>query len=147
MKTPPDSNEPLLQSLADEVSDLPLLAAQEARKTRALRMKQRRQVSLAITVLLFGMCLWQVFPGKNVAPDSIAMPSPAVSTQQTTTMSLQPSMRVIVRTEEQARNEPLPLPDGLTKDQENVVIAAQGLPLLLIRNSSGIVTRIHVVER
>ena len=54
---------------------------------------------------------------------------------------------VIVRTEEQARNEPLPLPDGLTEDQANVVKAARGLPLLLVRDSFGKVERIHVIAR
>lgn len=144
MKTPPDSNEPLLQSLADEVSDLPLLAAQEARKTHALRMKQRRQVSLAITVLLFGMCLSLIVRERNVGADFAASHLPA---DFPSPLSLQRSNFVTVRTMEQARKEPLPLPDGITQDQAKVLIAARGLPLLLVRDRAGKVARIHVIER
>jgi hypothetical protein len=54
---------------------------------------------------------------------------------------------VIMRTEEQARHEPLPLPDGLSSDQAKVVLAAQGLQLVLVRNSAGKVVRIHFIER
>lgn len=144
MKTPSDSNEPLLQSLADEVSDLPLLAAQEARKSHAMCMKQRRQVSLAIGVLFFGMCLSLILRERNVGADFAANHPP---TDFPSPPSLQRSKYVTVRTMEQARKEPLPLPDGITRDQAKVLIAARGLPLLLVRDRAGKVARIHIIER
>ena len=54
---------------------------------------------------------------------------------------------VKVQTEEETMRNPLPLPDGLDKEQQELFKAARGLPLLLVRDSSGKVTRIHVIER
>lgn len=59
--------------------------------------------------------------------------------------ALEPSNYVKVQTEEQAENNPLP--PGLSAEQENLLKAARGLPLLLVRDSTGKVTRIHVIER
>jgi hypothetical protein len=39
------------------------------------------------------------------------------------------------------------LPTGLDKEQQELVKAAGSLPLLLVREGSGKVTRIHVIER
>jgi hypothetical protein len=139
MKTPADPNDPLLRSLAEEACDLPLKAAGEARRTRAIRMKQRRQVTLSMTVLMCGLCAWQIYAPRDKGRELIA-----IHTSPEAPMNV--AKHVIVRTEEQARNEPLPLPDGLSADQTKVVLAAQGLPLLLIRDSSGKVARIHVIE-
>ena len=151
MKTPADPNDPLLRSLADEAADLPLKAAGEARRTRALRMNQRRQVALAITVLFCGVCSWQIYAPRDRSQEPVAIQkspdAPMNTDRQTAPPSPQLGKFVIVRTEEQARNEPLPLPDGLTANQAKVVLAAQGLPLLLVRDSSGKVARIHVIER
>ena len=58
---------------------------------------------------------------------------------------LEPPNYVKVQTEDQARNNPLP--PGLSAEQENLLKAARGLPLLLVRDSTGKVTRIHVIER
>jgi hypothetical protein len=136
MKTPSDPSDPLLQSLAEETADLPLRAAAEARRACTQRLQHRRQFAVAITVLVCGFCVWQMVSHR----DSIAK-------QNIATSSTQPRAQLITRTEEQARNQPLPMPEGLTKDQENVVKAARGLPLLLVRDSSGKVARIHFFER
>jgi hypothetical protein len=140
MKTPADPNDPLLRSLVEEAADLPMKAAGEARRTRALRMNQRRHVALAITVLFWGVCVWQIDATREVDRDFIDI-------QKSTDAPTNFAKHVIVRTEEQARNEPLPLPDGLTEDQAKVVLAARGLPLLLVRDETGRVTRIHTIER
>lgn len=138
MKTPSEPNDPILQSIADEAADLPLMAAGEARKTRIRRTQQRRQLALTAIAIVCGVCAWK------------AVPPSERSRGLTTNVSTRPSPlsqgTVIVRTEEQARNEPLPMPAGLSRDQEAVVAAAQGLPLLLARDSTGRV-HIHVFER
>lgn len=136
MKTPSDFTEPLLQSLAEETANLPLRAAAEARRARAQRLQHRRQFTVVITVLICGLCLWQM----NTHQDSMAK-------QNISPPSTQPRAQLITRTEEQARSQDLPMPEGLTKDQENLVKAARGLPLVFIRDSSGKVSRIHVFER
>jgi hypothetical protein len=139
MKTPSEPNDPLLQSIAEEAADMPLKAAVEARKTRIRRTQQRRQIAITAVALFCGVCAWQMFPPAERARDLTA------------NVSISPTPLeqgiLLVRTEEQARNEPLPLPAGLSKDQENLVKAAQGLPLLLVRDSTGRVARIHVFER
>ena len=140
MKTPADPNDPLMRSLAEEAADLPLMAASEARRTRALRMKQRRQVTLSMTVLMCGLCAWQIYAPRDKGRGLIA-------THTSPEAPMNVAKHLIVRTEEQARNEPLPLPDGLTANQAKVVLAAQGLPLLLIRDHTGRVARIHFIER
>ncbi len=140
MKTPADPNDPLLRSLAEEAADLPLKAAGEARRTRALRVKRHRQATLALTVLFCGVCAWQISAPRDRGRELIAV-------QNASNASMNLGKHVIMRTEDQARHEPLPLPDGLSSDQAKVVLAAQGLPLVLIRNSAGKVARIHFIER
>ncbi|MFZ4766229.1 MAG: hypothetical protein ACOYMN_14865 [Roseimicrobium sp.] len=140
MKTPADPNDPLLRSLAEEAADLPLKAAGEARRTRALRMKHHRQAALALSVLFCGVCAWQIYAPRDRGRELIA-------THTSPDSRMNVAKHVIVRTEEQARYEPLPLPDGLSADQAKVVLAAQGLPLLLIRDHTGRVARIHTIER
>ena len=140
MKTPFDPTDPLLRSFADEAADLPLMAAGEARRTRALRAKHRRQVTFAITVLLCGVFALQIHVPRDRGQELVA-------TQKLPDGPTTIAHTMIVRTEEQARNEPLPLPDGLTEDQAKVVLATQGFPLLLVRDNAGKVARIHFIER
>lgn len=150
MKTPPDPVDPLLQSLAEEAADLPLKAANEARKARALRAKHRRQIAIAVTVLFCGVSAWQMLPTMDTGRELVVnrqSPDALASARRQTSSSSQLGEYLIARTEEQARNEPLPLPDGLTEEQANVVKSARGLPLLLVRDSVGKVARIHVIER
>lgn len=151
MRTPFDPTDHLLQSLADEAADLPRRAAAEARQTRTLRAKQRRQFGLTLAVLLASVGVWQIFPRVERGAESFAMKSLPVAIvtlpEQPASTTPEPRGYVIVRTEEQARNEPLPIPEGLSKEQRAVVEAARGLPLVLVRDSSGKVARIHVIER
>ena len=167
MKTPFDSTDPLLQILAEEAADLPLKAANEARKSRSLEAKRRRQIAIAVSVLFCAMCVWQFFPQGQVGKDPVAIQTPAdapiaVPEPASLEPSLQPMPHVpepsdppspqshevaIARTQEQAMNEPLLLPEGLTEEQASVVMAARDLPLLLVRDTTGKVARIHVIER
>jgi hypothetical protein len=147
MKMPFDPSDPLLRSLAEEAADLPLQAAGEARRTQALRRRQRRQVALAFTVLFCGLSAWQILEPRGANQASTAIRLPPTSPTTTAQPPLRPSKYVLVRTGDQARNEPLPMPDGITADQAGVVAAARGLPLLLVLDRSGKVARIHIVER
>jgi len=73
MKTPANPNDPLLRSLAEEAVDLPLKAAGEARRSRALRAEQRRQVALAITVLFCGVYALRIFAPRETDRELIAI--------------------------------------------------------------------------
>lgn len=162
MKTPFNPTDPLLQILAEDAADLPLNAADEARKTRSLRLKRHRQIALTFTVIFCSTCAWQFFPRGKLGQEYVALPAPSdapITNSEKSVQPLphfpepleplspQPRQVAIVRTEEQAMNEPLPLPEGLTKEQEGVVKAARGLPLLLVRDTTGKIARIHVIER
>ena len=162
MKTPFDPTDPLLQILAEETADLPLQAASEARKTRSLQIKRGRQIALTVVVLFCSVYAWPLFPRSKVGQESVAIQEPADAPITFPEKSLQPLPHIpepsapqspkppevaIVRTKEQAMNEPLPLPEGLTEEQESVVKAARDLPLLLVRDTTGRVVRIHSIER
>jgi hypothetical protein len=151
MKPPFDSTDPLLKSFVDEAADLPLKAAAEARRTSLIRKKQRRQITFAITMFLGGVCTWQSLAPRDTSKELFAILQIPDATLTNATQATPPSpptsRHVIVRTEAQARNDPLPLPERLTVAQADVVKAARGLPLLLVRDRSGRVTRIHAIER
>ena len=151
MKSPPDPTDPLLQCLADEAADLLLRAANEARNTRARHMHRRRQFSLTVAVLFLGVFAWQVFPPRAARRETIAMrpATPETAPLPTPGAPTVPEQRgfVKVQTEDQVKNDPLPLPDGLSQEQETLLFAARGLPLLLVRDDSGKVTGVHVIER
>ncbi len=85
-------------------------------------------------------------PAPRLAADP-KQSSPAPTASFPTPAASEPHDYVKMQTEKQAMNDPLPLPDGLTKEQENLVKAARGLPLLFVRDSAGKVMRIHVIER
>ena len=145
MNPSPDPTNPLLQSLADEAADLPLLAASEARRRHARRQRNQLSIPLAVLALAIGLGAWQVRTMRPVIPTIVAVPP--MPTESSPTPAPGPREYVKVQTEEQARSHPLPLPPGLSREQQNVVEAARGLPLLLVRDRAGKVTRIHVIER
>lgn len=123
MKTP---NDPLLESLAEEAAALPVLAAIAARRRNTQRHKNRRKVGLLASISLIGFVTWTTWLEKE---QTSAEPQSLLTTQE-------------VKSE--ARET---LPTGLNDEQEAFVKAAKDMPLLLVRNSSGQVTRIHLIER
>ncbi len=44
-------------------------------------------------------------------------------------------------------SQPLPTPPGASQEQKDLLEAARGLPLVLVMDDSGMLARIHVVER
>ena len=58
-----------------------------------------------------------------------------------------PGEFVKMQNAEEAMRHPLPLPEGLDREQQELFKAARGLPLLLVRDNAGKVLRIHVIER
>lgn len=141
MNPPSHPPDPLLRSLTDEASHLPRLAAAEARRALTLRRQQTRWA--AATLILTGLVSTGLVCLQRIPRDT----PPASVAEQPALAPTSPPAPLIVRTEEQARHEPLPLPHGLNPDQESVLTAARGLPLLLVRDQTGKVTRIHVIER
>jgi hypothetical protein len=142
---PPD---PFLQSLAEEAASLPGLAAQEARRSTIRRGRRRRQIASVAVMMAVAACAWQIFrtaPMRRHEPRPELPPSAAVAANAVPAPSA--SSYVKVQTMQEAMADPLPIPAGLDKEQRDLVEAARGLPLLLVKDASGKVTRIHVVER
>ena len=159
MNTPHEPNDPLLQSLADEASDLPLRAAQEARARNMHHLRQRGLAASAVTILCVGLCAWSLVTMPEPRSSSVAMQpaAPHEDPEEPDAPVRTPAIALIhpvalprdelvkVQTGDEATNDPLP--DGLDREQQELFKAARGLPLLLVRDSSGKVARIHVIER
>ncbi len=128
MKTPHPSPDPLLRSLTEEAANLPSLAAAEARQRSIQRRRNQRNSLVAITSLI-GIVSWWVSYPVSESPHG-----PADSHK-------------IAETHFEDPAELQALPSGLSPEQAAVVKAAGDLPLLLIRDSSGKVSRIHVINR
>jgi hypothetical protein len=128
--------DPFLQSLTDEARDLPLQAAHAARQRVAQRQRHRRRLALA--ALTGVTCLIGLFAGRA----AFTTPEKPLAAAQPPSA---PAPRVVpaaLREEKSA-----PLPSGLDAEQLRFVTAAHDVPLLLVRDATGKVTRIHVVER
>ncbi len=125
MNTPHDPPDPLLQSLADEVADLPVRAAIEARQRKTHRVQNRQRLALAATVSFLGVVAWVLFPSREVRHATVAVPpvtpesatdlAPAAPEPTPTPTAPEPRESVKVQTEEKALRAPLPLPTGLDK--------------------------------
>ncbi len=157
MNTPRKPNDPLLQSLADEAADLPLRAAIEARQRIARRTQNRQRLALALTVSFLGVVAWVLLPSREVRHSPVALhpvtpersTNLAPSAPEPTPTPPAPEPREYVKAQigEEALRASLPLPTGLDEEQQELVKAAGDLPLLLVRDGTGKVTRIHVIER
>ncbi len=129
MNTPRDPSDPLLHSLTEETADLPARAALEARRQTAQRRKTRRRFAHAAIVAMVAIVTWKSLPHRDpdVRPPDITLTN-------------------LPATNPPANAERL-LPTGLNEDQQRFIESAPDLPMLLVRDESGKVTRIHIVER
>lgn len=129
MKTPHSSSDPLLQSLAEEAADLPIRAAAEARKAITQRRLIHQRTALVAATFLIGIVTWSALPSVRISRPSVTEAGQVAENQAVKPEAL--------RT----------LPTGLNPEQTAFVKAAGDMPLLFVRNSSGQVTRIHLIER
>lgn len=141
MTPPRKPSDPLLQSLADELGDLPARAALAARLRSSQRRLQQRCLVATTAVVLLGASVWLLRSG-DATKAPVVVPN--------TTPSPVPTVRefVHVQTEEETRLHPPPMPEGLDREQQALIAVAPDLPLLIVRDNGGSkVTRIHVIER
>lgn len=129
MKTPHSSPDPLLQSLVEEAADLPIRAAAAARKAITQRRLNCQRTALVAATFLIGIVTWSALP-----PVRKPQPSVTEAGHVAENHAVKPEA---LRT----------LPTGLNPEQTAFVKAAGDMPLLFVRNSSGQVTRIHLIER
>lgn len=129
MNAPQRSTDPLLRGLSEEAADLPLRAALEARQASARRRRIRRRSALAASACMMAILAWAAWPS---IPE--LKPGP-------------PASGSIVKQHPEPPVHPPALPPGLDPDQLALVKAAGDLPVLLVRDKSGRVTRVHLIER
>jgi hypothetical protein len=146
MNAPHEPPDPLLQMLAEEAAELPAHAAMAARQSNARRQRTRQRLALAASVCLCGVSAWVLIP-------SLVQDNPTVTVNPAAPPTLTPAAgppgpREMASIQLQEQGEPLsqPPPSGLDQDQMAFVQAARDLPMLLVRDASGKVTRIHLVE-
>lgn len=158
MNAPHDPSDPLFESLAEEAADLPARAANAARQRKAQRRQNRQRLMQAAVFALLGVSTWQLVPRNDVRPttdiadhvptgnqpapihfDPSPEPDAPIATIAPGAAKPNPGIMTVSAT--------LPLPSGLNEEQAEFVKALPDAPLLFIRDDSGKVTRIHLVER
>ena len=125
-----NSPDPLLQSLAEEVGHLAETSASRARHYRQAESHRRRMLLGLAGLVLLGLAAWQAFPfhgggGEASLPRVIASPAHPPT-------SASGAEFVIAQTDDRALKRPLPLPENLSVEQKELLVAAQGFPLLLV---------------
>lgn len=146
MNPPPDTPDPFLKSLTDEASELPGLAASEARRFSARRAQHRRRLTWGLAIAILGVCGWQTLPLLWPTRKAAGSP-PIVAHQPSAPEATRPAEFVKVQTLQEAMSQPLPTPPGASQEQKDLLEAARGLPLVLVMDDAGKLARIHVVER
>lgn len=153
MNAPHDPTDPLLQSLAEEAADLPIQAAAAARQRSAQRQQTRRVLVQATAVTLLGVITWHLIPRQDVPPVTVATHhdpgkvSPAPGKRNHSPEPDAPIAAPTALPAPFAMEDSPPLPSGLTEEQAEFVKSVPDVPLLFVRDESGRVTRIHVVQR
>jgi hypothetical protein len=142
MNDPFNAPEPLLHAVASDAADLPRQAAAEARRYFDRRCRQRRLSTAAVLAATIGFASWAAWQhpaggtARSGARDGILAPAASPLAEF-----------VKVQSRREATIDPLPIPDGLSREQRELLAAAQGFPLLLVKDATGKVTRIDVIER
>jgi hypothetical protein len=138
MNTPHEPTDPLLRSLLEETTDLPARAAAAARQRSAQRRQSRRRLAQTAALALLSILAWRLFPTPTEPASTVAVVSPGATAPE---FSPEPDAPTAPKLATPS------LPSGLNPEQAQFVKALGNLPLLLVRDDSGKVTRIHLVER
>ena len=146
MNPPSDTPDPLLKSLIDDAADLPCMAASVARQLQSRRDQNRRRLIRGLAIAILGAFSWQALnpflpAWKKAESSTNRVPLPPVPAK-----TRLPAF-VKVQTMDEAMSEPLPTPLGATQEQKDLIEAARDLPLLLVMDASGKLTKICVIER
>ena len=142
MKAPVEPNDPLLQSLTEETCGLPQAAAAHARSCQQARTKIAR-VSAVLTVLLLAAGIW--LPGKSSNRKNAGNITRATRPPQTANPPARQGYVRVYQDGENAGAESVP-PDA-TEREKQLLAELPGVPLLIVKNDAGQVTRVHVFER
>ena len=146
-------HDPVSQCLADEVADLAARAASAARQQSAHRRQNRQRRAQVAVLALLGVIIWNLVPKQAESPATVAVRSPTVTAPEPSPEPSPEPDAPIARPlgDPSPRPGPLrashPLPSGLDPDQRDFVQAVGDLPLLFVRDASGKVARIHIVQR
>lgn len=139
MTTPPESNDPFLQSLVEETKGLPQIAAAHARSRQQARTRMAR-VGASLAVLLLGFSFWFLnqTSDRKIADTQVMPPSEAAD-------STRHQGYVRVYQEGERPEESIP-PDASEREKE-LLTQLPGVPLLIVKNEAGQITRVQIFER
>ena len=142
MKIPSEPDDELLQSLVEETITLPQAAAAQARSQQRARMNTIRIAAmLAIPVLAAG--IW--FSQRPPRPEVTTEITRATSSSEAGKASTQQGYVKVYQADEAVPPDPIP-PDA-SEREKRLLTELPGVPLLIVRNDAGEISRIHIFER
>jgi hypothetical protein len=142
MKLPPEPDDELLKSLVEETNALPRAAAAQARRQRQKRANSIRVVA-ALMILLFAAGIWfSQRPSRSEVTTEIAHTANASQASKALT---QPGYVKVYQADEAV--PPDPIPPGVSEREKRLLTELPGVPLLIVKNDAGEVTRVHIFER
>ena len=142
-------HDPASQCLADEAADLPARAASAARQRSAHRRQNRQRRAQATILAVLGVILWNLVPKQAGSPATVVVHSPGVMAPEPSPEPDAPIARPFgdPSPRPSVLSTSPPLPSGLDPEQTKFVQAVGDVPLLFVRDASGKVARIHIVQR
>jgi len=140
MKTPSEPNDPLLQSLVEDANELAQAAAAEARSRRRAHLTLVR-IGTPLVILL-AAALWSIkHSSHHEAASQVSDVGRAANAPK---FAMQRAYVRVNHPGEPAEDDSVP-PDA-TEQEKQLLNELPDVPLLLVRNDAGQVTRVHVFE-
>jgi hypothetical protein len=143
MSTEPERPDPLLQSLADDANALPAAAAAHARESCRARGAARRAASMLAVFLVLAAGIWWAARDRIESPGGAEIAHSNPSRQPPVRLPSEGFVKV------QHADEPYAavIPPGAGEDERRLLAALEGVPAVLVRDASGRITRVHVIDR
>jgi hypothetical protein len=139
MKNFNEPNDPIAQSLVNEAANLASAAATVARSRQQLRTNATR-LALVLLICLPALMIFKVVRHGHAPSrtnEVAAVPNAAHSA----------SLAYVKINSASATKQSNPVPRGVTGREKELLTELPGVPLLIVRNQRGDVTRVHVFER
>ena len=142
MKTPPEPDDSLLQSLVEEANELPQAAAAQARQRRQARANLVRVASL-LAVAVLAVVIWfsQRAPRRETANEIARVTKPSEAARPS---ARQGYVKVYQAGEATESN---PIPPDVTEREKKLLTALPGVPVLIVKNDASEIARVHIFER
>ena len=142
MKTPLEPDDSLLQSLVEEVNELPQAAAAQARQRRQARANLARVASLlAAALLAVGIWFSQRAPRRETTNEIAGVTKPLEATRPSARQGYVKVYQAGEATESDS------IPSDASEREKKLLTALPGVPVLIVKNDAGEIARVHIFER